>query len=85
MIKARHRMTEIDVAVKMFLRPKLGKETANILTEADTMKKLKHKNIVRCYNVFEPTVSDPNAFIVMELMDGSLKDVLNQVGSLPEV
>ena len=83
-IKARNRMTGKIVAVKMFLKPKPGKETAKILAEAHLMRKLKHKYIVRCYEVFEPTVSDPNAYIVMGLMNSDLYEVLNQVGSFPE-
>ena len=54
------------------------------MEEAELLMELKHPNIVKCYDVFKPTTSDPDAYIVMELMDLSLDDVLDTVGHFSE-
>ena len=46
--------------------------------------KLKHANIVRCYDVFEPTPQDENAYIVMQLMHFTLAQVLDAMGKMTE-
>ena len=48
------------------------------------LQRLKHTNVVECLEVIEPNSSDPNAYIVMELMDCSLLDFLSHVNVLNE-
>ena len=50
----------------------------NLLREGKLLKAAKHANVVKCYDVFEPTESDPNGYIVMELMSCSLDDFMDQ-------
>ena len=45
---------------------------------------MKHPNIVRGYEVFTPTIGDPNTYIVMELMDISLDGLLDEIGCITE-
>ena len=55
-----------------------------IVEEGKIMKQLDHPNIVKCFDVFEPSDEDPKAFIVMELMSTSLRDILNEYGRIKE-
>lgn len=47
-----------------------------VLEEIKIHMKLKHKNIVKIHDVFEPTASDPYMYIVLELMEMNLEEVL---------
>ena len=46
--------------------------------------KLSHRNIVRCFDLFEPTEYDINAYIIMELMDYTLDEYMNRTGCFTE-
>ena len=84
-IKAYHRVTKRLVAVKRFNTTVIGQETQEILDEGILLKSLKHQNIVRYKGMFEPTVIDPCAYIVMELMDCTMNEVLDSLGCMTEV
>ena len=70
--KARCRLSGRFVAVKKFLNKSTKIEIENALKEGYLLQKLKHRNIVKCLEVFKPTQYDSQVYIVMELMDCSL-------------
>ena len=54
------------------------------LEEGRLLQELDHPNIVKCHEIFKPTPADPKAYLVMELMECSLNDVLDLAGPLDE-
>lgn len=54
------------------------------INEGRLLQEMDHPNIVKCYEMFEPTAFDPNVYLVMELMECSLNDVIEVAGQLDE-
>ena len=54
------------------------------MKEGQLLKKLKHANIVKCYDVYEHTEEDPFSYIVMELMSSTLEELIDDHEGLPE-
>ena len=52
--------------------------------EAELLKGLQHENIVRFVDMFESSDGDDRIYIVMELMDGTLYEVLKHRGQFTE-
>ena len=81
---ASHRLTRERVAVK-FLRRELledAESTRRFITEAQTVARLKHPNIVRLMDL--DTDPEWGLYMVLELLHGeSLEELLQREGSLP--
>eukprot|EP01017_Pseudomicrothorax_dubius_P023981 TRINITY_DN2552_c0_g3_i2.p1 TRINITY_DN2552_c0_g3~~TRINITY_DN2552_c0_g3_i2.p1 ORF type:complete len:295 (-),score=72.90 TRINITY_DN2552_c0_g3_i2:51-935(-) len=77
----RHKRTQDLVAIKSVMNPDANASMA--FTEAETMKSLGHKNIVRLYDCI-PSKNMKMIFIMEYLEGGELFDVVNDRGRLPE-
>lgn len=64
---ATHLSTRLGVAIKCLDKLKLGAELPRIYNEIKCLKKLKHKNIARLFQVFE---TDTVIYLVLELCSG---------------
>lgn len=76
MAEARHKITNKKVAVKVINAENMKQYGQLILEEARVYLQLKHKNIVKCYEVFKQTSSEDSLRMVMELMDMDMLQVL---------
>jgi calcium/calmodulin-dependent protein kinase I len=72
---ARHRMTGVCVAVKIFMKRNLDKLAQKVLnTEVELLQQVDHPNIVRLFDVYE---DERSCCLVLEYMaGGSLADLL---------
>ena len=78
--KAKHRKKDKVVAVKKLIRSgdpqKNDVAVRKFKEEGHVMMQLKHPNVVKCYDMYEPTGESPDGYIVMELMSNSLEDLI---------